>query len=226
LKNKTEYTEIAKIFPFAKNLQFSPDGKYLMYLYSNDSNENDRYILLYNLLSKEKIFIYRADLMNLFGYNGTLNGYLSFISVNQMTFSYSKYTLVWDIVNNNLKKILNFMSMIPAINLVNNKLLLCDPFGNLAQLNLSEVSVGEIRKTDTDYINFLNNQLEFTTDKNFIGELRIFDTTGKIISNLGTQQFIIGKNIIRINQPLPSGVYILTIKTEKELISKKFIVDR
>lgn len=223
LKNKTEYTEIAKIIPFAKNLQFSPDGKYLMYLYSNDSNSKDCYIVLYNMESKVKKNILEKDISNLFEYKTGI-GFSYFYNNTTISIEYSKYVLIWDLNENKLKKMVNFYQGSQDIN--KNKLLLCDPFGNLAQLDLSAVSVNELRIADTGYINFLNNQLEFTTDKNFIGESRIFDTTGKIISNLGTQQFIIGKNIIRINQPLPSGVYILTIKTKDEQISKKFIVDR
>jgi hypothetical protein len=74
-------------------------------------------------------------------------------------------------------------------------------------------------------INYSNNQLEYTSDKAFVGESTIYDTTGKMILRLGTQPFLAGKNIIRINQPLPLGVYILTIKDNTSQSSYKFIVE-
>jgi len=72
---------------------------------------------------------------------------------------------------------------------------------------------------------FSNNQLEYYTDKAFVGQSFIYDATGKLIVNLGSLVFISGKNIIRVHQTLPIGVYILTIKNGTEQISKKFIVD-
>ena len=91
--------------------------------------------------------------------------------------------------------------------------------------------IGAIKALEDNNIpieNFLlykNSQLEYTSEEAYIGESSIFDTTGKLIANLGSQPFNVGKNIIRINQPLPTGIYILTIKSGHEQLSYKFIVE-
>jgi hypothetical protein len=59
----------------------------------------------------------------------------------------------------------------------------------------------------------------------YFGECLIYDTTGKLISNLGAKAFVIGRNIIRINQPLLKGVYLLTIKNDSEQSTYKFVVE-
>jgi hypothetical protein len=104
-------------------------------------------------------------------------------------------------------------------------LLLCNQRGALAYLNKFIVPVVDNKIPNENYITFSNNQLEYYSDKAFAGESMIYDTTGKLIVNIGTQPFISGKNIIRINKILPTGVYILTIKSSTEQISKKFIVE-
>jgi hypothetical protein len=76
-----------------------------------------------------------------------------------------------------------------------------------------------------DYLIYSNSQLEYTSVQAFFGEATIYDTTGKMIENLGTQPYIVGKNTIRFNQHLMKGVYILTIKNGTEQSSYKFLVE-
>ena len=89
----------------------------------------------------------------------------------------------------------------------------------------SVVPVTESPKPNESFLTFNNNQLEYYSNKSFIGESMVYDTTGKQIAILGTKSFIVGKNIIQTNQQLPVGVYLLTIKNGIEQLTYKFIVE-
>lgn len=106
------------------------------------------------------------------------------------------------------------------------KLALVNSKGVVAIFDDEITSVKESDKSSNPDITYSNNQLEVNSDNCFIGEAQIYDMEGKLVSVIGTKQFIIGKNIIQVEQILPSGIYILSITTDKEQISKKFIVDR
>ncbi|MEI6089071.1 MAG: T9SS type A sorting domain-containing protein [bacterium] len=95
----------------------------------------------------------------------------------------------------------------------------------MALLKLDTVSVGNELIMDLESLLYKNNQFEYVSNKAFIGESIIYDLTGKTIMNLGIQNFIVGKNYIRVNQNLPLGIYILSIKSGTEQFSYKFLVE-
>ncbi|MEI6091185.1 MAG: hypothetical protein WCR42_12085, partial [bacterium] len=77
--------------------------------------------------------------------------------------------------------------------------------GNLLGLaKKSVVSVIDIPIQTENNLRYQNYQLEYFSDAAFIGESTIYDTTGKRITIPGSQQFVIGENIIRVNQTLPN----------------------
>ncbi|MEI6090363.1 MAG: hypothetical protein WCR42_07930 [bacterium] len=222
LDNKYGFTRLESFYPYNHQIQFSPDGNYLMYTYSHFNNNKITYIYIYNMLTKEKTIINDEDISNLFEYK-TIFGFGNFLDTKTISIKYSKYLLVWDFKENRLKKMINFET--PYLDVYNKKLVLCDYHGNLALLDLAEVSVNETTKSQDNYILYKNNQLEFYSDESFQGSTQVFDITGKMVANLGAQAFVIGKNIIQINQPLPIGVYILTIKSRTEQNNYKFLVE-
>ena len=91
-------------------------------------------------------------------------------------------------------------------------MVLCTQNGLIRFLNKNKVPVKENVISKENYLTYHNNLLEFNSAKNFLGEPMIYDITGKLITKLDNQHFVTGKNIIRINQSLQRGVYILTIK--------------
>ncbi|MEI6089688.1 MAG: T9SS type A sorting domain-containing protein [bacterium] len=91
--------------------------------------------------------------------------------------------------------------------------------------NLEALPVKDLPKTNIPELVYKNNQLEYNSVENFIGDSQIYDTTGKMILSLGTKNFIKGKNLIRINQNLPTGIYLLTIKNGTNQLSYKFVVE-
>jgi len=106
-----------------------------------------------------------------------------------------------------------------------NTVLFSGFFGDLELLNLDTVSVGNDPIPNTEYLFYKNNQLEYLSNNAFIGESIIYNTTGKMIKNLGSQPFMIGKNLIRVNHPLQRGIYLLSIKNTTSQSSFKFIVE-
>jgi WD40 repeat protein len=229
LNDKNSYTVLETLEPSVYSMEFSPDGKHLMYLYDNTMTGTDEHIVIYTIETKEKIYIKLKDLSTLFGFNFAGIGTPSFIDSNTILFEVGdwsnnhNYNLVWNYKDNRIKNFINFIAF-RSISIKDSILLLCNQQGVLAYLNKFIVPVVDNKTPNENYITFSNNQLEYYSDKAFAGVSIIYDTTGKLIVNLGNLPFIAGKNIIRVNQTLPIGVYILTIKTGTEQISKKFIV--
>lgn len=108
---------------------------------------------------------------------------------------------------------------------VNDSLILFCGGRYIGLANKHVVAVKDLVIPNENYLKFNNNQLEFNSDKSFTGESFIYDTTGKLIVDLGSKLFIDGKNTIPINKPLNIGLYILTIDTGSEKSSYKFIVE-
>jgi hypothetical protein len=187
------------------------------------------YIYIYNLETKEKKYIYQKDIGKLSKFNELGIGRPAFLDNNTMMF------LVGDIVNNGYSSFIwkikestvyKFIRNYPSsIDVNNGSILLCTARGAISILDSIIVSVNDNHSSNNDFLLYHNNQLEYYSDKSFIGQSIIYDTTGKMISNLGSQPFVIGKNIIRINQSLLKGVYILTIKNGTEQLSYKFVVE-
>ncbi len=229
LKNKYGFTRIESMTPWITDMQFSPDGKNLTYKHT----ETKRYIAIYDLANQKMNYIYDSDMIKFlnaffdFKHCGLGRGY--FVNENTIEFNFGSYDepvsyeIIWDITLNKVKNLIKYGAK--TIDIKNNKILLCDPFGNLAQLDLGSISVKDEVIKNESYLQFSHNQLTFYSDKVFIGTSQVYDTTGKLISELGQQQFVIGNNTIRVNQTLPNGVYLLTIKNDNELISYKFIVE-
>ncbi|MEI6091669.1 MAG: T9SS type A sorting domain-containing protein [bacterium] len=138
----------------------------------------------------------------------------------------SKYRMAfYNIQNRNVSKYLGFLGS-GVYDETSQKIGLYGTILGLTGIfDLYALPVKDISQIISPDLVYSNNQLEYRSDIAFIGESQIFDTTGKLIANLGLQPFIIGKNIIRINQPLMKGVYILTIKNGTEQSSYKFIVE-
>lgn len=229
LKNNNNYKVIEELEPSVYSMEFSPDGKQIAFAYGGNSYDNT-YIYICNLATKIKKFIKLTEIRNIIGPNSGF-GQPHFLNATQLIFTSSMpgnpydsdITVTWDIEQNLLKKIIMFYS--PNIDLQGNRLLLCSWNGGLAILDSEYVSVKDNIINNEGYLIYSNSQLEYTSKQAFYGEASIYDTTGKMIANLGTQQFIVGKNIIRINQPLQKGVYILTIKNGTEQSSYKFLVE-
>ncbi len=135
-----------------------------------------------------------------------------------------KYFFSYNFFENEIKNYISF-EYNQSIDVKDSLILLCNQSGVVALLNKNIVPVKEGLVTNESYLKFNNNQLEYYSDKSFIGESMIFDTTGKLVVNLGTQSFVIDKNIIQINQSLAIGVYILSLKSGTEQFSYKFIVE-
>jgi len=228
LNDKNNYTVLEQLEPAVYSMEFSPDGKYLMYRYVG-SYDSKVYIYIYNLETKEKIYLNQSDLAKLHDIKDPamydpffLNGNTILIPISNFL-DLKQYSYIWNIPNGELKKIIYFGTS--SIDMNDDKLLLCSYSGALAMADSEYVSIKEDKITNDSLLIFSNNQLVFNSDKSFAGLSMIYDTTGKLIDNLGTQPFIAGKNIIRVNQTMPIGVYILTIKSSTEQISKKFIVE-
>ena len=228
LKDKTKYTVLETFDPQVNSMEFSPDGKQIAFLHYGQSLE-DVYIYIYNLETKEKKYIRLDELSALFGIKFYGIGIPSFVDNNTIPFEISDlsdnhhYQITWNITDN---KIINYINLIynQSIDLKDSTVLVCNYFGVIGYLNKNKVPVKE-NKIETDYLSYRNNQLEYNSDKSFLGQMIIYDTTGKMILNLGSHYFVVGQNTIRVNQLLPTGTYILTIINGTEQISKKFIVE-
>ncbi len=221
LNDKKNYTAVETLQSQIYFMEFSPDGKQIAFLY-NDGN-NDHYIYIYNLVTKEKKYIREQELETLFGYPSLLSGHPKFISSTTLSFVFSKYTLVWNTEDNQLKKLIKFLPW--SISSYNDTLILCTQNGLIGFLNKNIVPVKENEIPNESYLKYNNNQLEYFSAKFFVGEAKIYDISGKQIADIGKKSFIFGKNTIPINQVLPVGVYILTINGGTEQISQKFIVE-
>ncbi|MEI6089535.1 MAG: T9SS type A sorting domain-containing protein [bacterium] len=229
LNDKKNYTIVETFEPQVYSMEFSPDGKQIAFLHGG-GNWEDIYIYIYNLGMKKKKLILLNDLSALFGIKIKSLGQPYFVDYNTIIFEATdwpitkNYHLSWNIIENRIKCLIKFTNNY-SVDIKDSTLLLCSQGGLLAYLNNNVVQVKDNLSKIENELNFYNNQLMFYSNITFIGETQIFDTTGKLIANLGTQPFVNGKNIIKINQNLLTGIYILTIKNEKEQISKKFIVE-
>ncbi|MEI6089243.1 MAG: T9SS type A sorting domain-containing protein [bacterium] len=106
-----------------------------------------------------------------------------------------------------------------------NRLALVNKNGVVAIFDDEITPIKEIPKPPSLEIKYSNNQLEFYSDKSFAGLTQIFNLAGKLVLNLGSQEFINGKNIIPVEQSLSVGVYFFSIENGTEHVSGKFIVD-
>jgi len=228
LKDKTKYTVLETLEPQVYSMVFSPDGKTIAYAYVGRTP--DVYICICNLETKEKKYIYESELQNFLGINSSF-GNPKFINMNTLIFvsslKHNPYdvdiTLTWDIFEHSLKKIFLFYS--PDYDIKNSQMLMCSPYGALAILDSQFVEVNDNSVSKESFLIYKNFQIEYSPNKSFIGQSTVYDTTGKMVVNIGSQQFIQGKNIININQPLLKGVYILTINDKTEQLSYKFMVE-
>jgi len=187
------------------------------------------YIYIYDIISKQKKYIYQKDLVKISEFNDLGLGKPNFIDNNTLLFvvgdipNYGYSSFIWKINESSVNKVIrNYPS---SIDINNGLIVLCTPSGAVSLLDSTVVSVKSNQISSNDYLVYKNNQLEYYSDMFFNGQSMIYDTTGKMIANLGTQQFVVGKNIIRINQPLQKGVYLLTIKNDTNQFSYKFIVE-
>jgi hypothetical protein len=103
--------------------------------------------------------------------------------------------------------------------------LLADLRGLTGIYNLDALPVKDEPNQTISGVIYSNNQLEYYSNRVNFGECLIYDTTGKLIANLGKQSFAIGRNVIRVNRALPVGVYLLTIKNDSEQSTYKFVVE-
>ncbi|MEI6090364.1 MAG: T9SS type A sorting domain-containing protein [bacterium] len=227
LNDKENYTVVEPAGAGFLTMQFSPDGRRIASLY-NDGNHTCIYI--YNLETKEKKYIKREELSTLFGFDVFGIGNPSFINEKVIMTAISnlsgsiRYCFTWNILENGVKNYIEFNTN-RTIDFKDSLILLCNQRGVIGYLNKTIVPVKDLSLPNENYLSYNNNQLEFYSDKSFQGSTQVFDLTGKMVAYLGAQAFVMGKNIIQINQPLAIGVYIFTIKSGTEQNSYKFIVE-
>ncbi|MEI6092025.1 MAG: T9SS type A sorting domain-containing protein, partial [bacterium] len=229
LNDKKNYTVVEPAGSGFLSMQFSPDGKRIASLHTG-GNPSDIYIYIYHLETKEKKKITYYEISALFGFDIAGIGKPLFIDSNILYTGISdesdkiKYNFTWNIPENRVKNYINF-NYARSFDFKDSLILLCNQAGVVAFLNKNIVPVQEGLVINESYLKYNNNQLEFFSNQNFTGESVVYDTTGKLIVDLGSQPFITGKNIITINQTLNIGIYILTINTGSEQFSFKFIVE-
>ncbi|MEI6089487.1 MAG: T9SS type A sorting domain-containing protein [bacterium] len=220
MNKNLEYKIVDNFRPPIGNLNFSPNGKYLAftqrvpYMYST--------VRIYNLITNEKECIYDSDLKLLFNQWDWMRGFLTFFDSNTISFVFGDNSVIWNINEHRINGAISFRAFYNDIK--SDKILMCDDVGNIVIEDISSLSVDKI-KVYKNYITFINNQLEITSDKTYIAEVFIYDLNGKLVSNLGSTAFVNGKNNIIVNQSLAKGVYILNINSDAEQISKKFIIE-
>ncbi|MEI6092023.1 MAG: T9SS type A sorting domain-containing protein [bacterium] len=230
LNDKKNYTIVETLLSGVKSMEFSPDGKQIAFLHESSSYE-DIYIYIYNIETKDKKLITNKQLSALFGNIGIAAlGKPFFVDNNTLLFDLigsldkNYWFLDWNIIENRIKYYINSKNNY-NIETRENSILLCTYFGVIGFLDKDIVPVKDDLTTIETYLKYSNNHLEYYSDKSFLGESTIYDTTGKMITTVGPQPFVIGKNIIRINQPLLKGVYILTINDKTNQLSYKFMVE-
>lgn len=106
-----------------------------------------------------------------------------------------------------------------------NKLSLVNERGVVGLFDDEITPVKETSKPPSLEIKYRNNQLEFYSDKSFAGQTQIYDLAGKLVFDLGSQEFVNGKNIIPVEQTLSVGIYFLSIENGTEHVSGKFLVE-
>lgn len=107
-----------------------------------------------------------------------------------------------------------------------NKLSLVNKSGLVGLFDAEITPVQEPRKTLSLEITYRNNQIEYFSDKTFLGETQILNLAGKVVCNLGVLEYTIGKNAIHSDLPLPNGIYIFLVKAESGNTSYKFMISR
>ncbi len=188
------------------------------------------YIYIYDLETKEKKYIRREELSNIFDMDIFSLGNPQFIDANTIMYEASDlsdahhYHFSRNINENRIKNFIN-INYTQSVVVNDSLLLLCNQLGVIGYLNKNIVSVKDFSLSNDIFLIYNNNQLEYYSNESFTGESFIYDTTGKQVLNLGSQTFVIGRNTIQINQPLPIGVYLLTIKNDTNQFSYKFIVE-
>jgi hypothetical protein len=226
LNDKEKYTLIEAFEPGVNSMEFSPDGNQVSFLYNGS---DDLYIYIYNLETKEKKYIRKAELSVLFGgvyiagigIPQFITNEIIYTTIGDLKGSYL-YNFTWNIPEHRVKNYINFNTS--TIDVKDSLVL----FGGGRLIGLTNKYALPVKDLDVPkdaYLTYKNNQLEYNSERVFLGESTIYDTTGKMIADLGSQPYVIGKNIIRINQPLPIGIYILTIKDNTSQSSYKFIVE-
>lgn len=227
LNDKKNCTVVETVEPSFQSLEFSPDGKQIASLYDDG---NHIYIYIYNIETKEKKYIRAEELSTLFGFDIVSIGNPIFIDSNTILFEVSNlpnnrhYHFSWNLIENRIKNYIN-INYNQSVDIKDSTILLCNQRGVVAYLNKNAVPVNDKLANSESYFVYKNHQLEYNSITVFVGESMVYDTTGKLISYLGQQQFVVGKNVIPINQTLPAGVYLLTIKTGLEQLTYKFIVE-
>jgi hypothetical protein len=189
------------------------------------------YIYIYNIETNEKKYIKRTELSTLFGgVNIAAIGKTTFIDDNHIYSGFRDwtgqiwYSFSWNILENRITNYFDFLGPVSvAVN--DSSLLFCNGAGVIGLTDKKAVPVKDVTISNEYYLKYYNNQLEYHSNKSFTGQSMVYDTTGKLILNIGTQQFVIGNNIIKINQNLPIGIYILTMLDKTEQFSYKFIVE-
>ncbi|MEI6089694.1 MAG: T9SS type A sorting domain-containing protein [bacterium] len=227
LNDKKNYTVVEPDGDGFLTMQFSPDGKRIASLY-NDGNHI--YIYIYDLETKEEKYIKLEELSNMFEMQLMGIGTPSFINRNTILCTVGNsttgktYLFSWNIPENRIKNIINYDSK-QSVDFKDSIILICNIRGVLAYINNNIVPIVDLSILNESILTYNNNRLEYYSNESFIGECFIYDTTGKMIVDLGPQQFITGKNTIPINKPLNTGIYILTIDTGSEPLSYKFLVE-
>ncbi|MEI6089513.1 MAG: T9SS type A sorting domain-containing protein [bacterium] len=228
LNDKQNYTSIESLKLQINSMEFSPDGNQVSFLYNGS---DDLYIYIYNLETKEKKYIRKAELSVLFGgANIAAIGKPKFIDSNHIYSGFKDgtgklwYSFSWNIPENRIKNYFDFLGPV-SVGVNDSILLFCNGAGVIGITNKKAVPVKDIIVPKENNITYKNNQLEYFSNKPFIGESYLYDINGKLIAYLGTQLFKSGNNTIPVNHPILNGVYLLTIISDTEYISKKFMVE-
>ncbi|MEI6091269.1 MAG: T9SS type A sorting domain-containing protein [bacterium] len=228
INDKNNYTVIETGQAYM-SMNFSPDGKQIAISHTG-GNPSDLFIFIYNLETKEKKYIRLKELSTLFGFDVVYIGTPFFVDLNTILFMIrdlpydNSYFINWNIPEHRVKSYIGFNTN-QSIDIKDSTVLLCSRRGLLGYLNKNVVSVQDNLIFDNTLITYSNNQLEFNSEEPFSGLAQIYDLSGKLVANPGTQIFSAGRNIIPVNQTLPLGVYILTIINGEERISGKFMVE-
>jgi hypothetical protein len=210
------------------SISVSQSGMYNMLVMRYISNGEINYLFY----DKNMNYLFKENSKSLSAQLGIANlgiGYYNlFIDDNNLFIPCSrlgkKNELIYSLSEKRIKNVIDFFGGNRA-SFSDTKISMTNEQGIVGIVNILQVPVKEQNIITSPEVVFSNNQLLYNSNIAFIGESMIYDTTGKLISNLGSQPFGIGKNIIRINKPLLKGIYILTIKNGTEQLSYKFIVE-
>ena len=105
---------------------------------------------------------------------------------------------------------------------------------NEYQLNIDQK--GSLMPEDflilSNYPNPFNPQtnIEIQASKNLVGTLKIFDVSGRLVRSFGEISINTGNNIYEwdgansFGENVPTGVYIVSLKTDDDMIDRKIIL--